>query len=276
MNLTTWCTANSVWVKWQMWLDRFAKVQTWHYKHVLSLIVVIVCQYIWLCTVAELFVKTLTEYYSAILIINYLLKSFLSCNKAKQLIIWCVQKPLGKDYKLMTTFIFMSQGSYPLVKIWNTICLNLYSYMPFSQHLSSQQKKEPLPQKCVCEKMEDGDSLTTWTGKKAKLLKHESLNNFFSFASWRKRKHSRFRDCEMLFFSFLFWGTRKPKKPWLQQFSNHSISKLRPFQMLCVIQISWDSLQFAVWVLQCLRAGWNWEKLYFFTVPLHIFLLYQP
>lgn len=53
---------------------------------------------------------------------------------------------------------------------------------------------------------------------------------FFSFYSQRKRKLSRSRDCEMLFFASLFQGTRKPEKPWLQQFSNHPISKLRSFR----------------------------------------------
>lgn len=48
---------------------------------------------------------------------------------------------------------------------------------------------------------------------------------FSSFSSWRRRRLSRFRDCQMLFSIYLLWATWEPEKPWLQQFSNHRISK---------------------------------------------------
>lgn len=67
----------------------------------------------------------------------------------------------------------------------------------------------------------------------------------------------------MLFFISPFWGTRELEKPWLQQFSNHPISKSRSFQMLWAIQTSWDALRRTLWVLPCVRAGWNCEKIFF-------------
>ncbi len=98
------------------------------------------------------------------------------------------------------------------------------------------------------------------------------LNLSNTFEMWytednkKERKLSRSRDW-MLFFISLLWGTRKPEKLWLQQFSNHPISKLRSFQMLWAIQTSWDSLQ---WVLPRLQVRMKLWKA-FFTVHHHVF-----
>lgn len=116
--------------------------------------------------------------------------------------------------------------------------------------------------------MEVGDLLAAQQGEKGQITveawKSKKFSLFFPLSSW-KRKLSRSRDCQMLFFICLLWGTRKPERPPLQQFSNHPISKLGSFQMLCAIQTSWDSLLCAAWIPPCLPAEVKLQKLLFFS-----------
>lgn len=152
--------------------------------------------------------------------------------------------------------------------------LKLLSNVPFKQHLSPQtgRGERPLLPKCVWQKMEVGDLLATEQKKKKKKRQitveaWKSEKFLFPFPLGR-RKLSRSRDCQMLFFISLLWGPRKPEKPWLQQFSNHPIPKLRSFQMLCAIQTSWDSPLCAVWILPPLRAGMKAFFFYFlYSIP---------
>lgn len=152
--------------------------------------------------------------------------------------------------------------------------------MPFNQHLSSQQTEGTFAsKKCVWEKMEEGDSLTTEQKKRRPnncwSVKVCKFSFPFSFSE-RKRKLSSPEIVKCYFSSPFFWGTRRPEKLWLQQFSNHPISKLRSFQMLWAIHTSWDSLQCAAWVRPRLRAaGWNCGKL-FLQYAVTFSLLYQP
>lgn len=143
--------------------------------------------------------------------------------------------------------------------------------MPFKQHLSSTTGRETFASK-VCLRENGGRWLTGGTtGRKrpnncwgVKVQKFFSLFFFYPLSSW-KRKLSRSRDCQMLFFICLLWGTRKPERPPLQQFSNHPISKLGSFQMLCAVQTSWDSLLCAAWIPPCLPAEMKLQKLLFFS-----------
>lgn len=117
----------------------------------------------------------------------------------------------------------------------------------FNQNFSSKLREEPL---LVSDRK--WRNVTDWPRKKGKMtVEAWKSKNFLFLSSWSKRKLSRSRECEMLFFISFFWGTRKPEKPWLQQFSNHPILKWRYFQMLCAFHTLWDSLQCAAWVPRC-------------------------
>ena len=134
--------------------------------------------------------------------------------------------------------------------------------------------RETFASKKVCLRENGGRWLTGHrTEKRGQITVGAWKSENFSFPFFsllEQKKAFKSRDCEMLFFISLFWRTREPEKPWLQQFSNHPISKLRSFQMLWAIQTSWDPLQCAVWGLPCLRDGWNWGKI-FFTVRFPFF-----
>ena len=138
-----------------------------------------------------------------------------------------------------------------------------------NQHLSWQQRKGPSLHKCVWVKMEEGDSLAAERrgGKKKKRPNNRwsvKVWNFsFPFSSCgKRRKLSRSRDCEMLFFISLLWGTRKPEKPRLQQFSNHPISKLRSFRCCAPFRPPETLCRLLCASRHVCGLGWNYGKLF--------------
>lgn len=177
--------------------------------------------------------------------------------------------------RVHTASVFVLEGSFILVKGWNIAPLNLLSSMLFKQHLSSQTETKTFGSNNVREENKDGGRRLTGhrRGKKGQNTGKAWKSEIFPpFSSWRRRRLSRFRDRQMLFFIYLLWATPEPEKPRLQQFSNHPISKRilkwlsersppHPTPTRLHSHTSWDSLHCAAWIPVYLH-GWNWKEVF--------------